>query len=438
MSQLLLVEEIDEIKKNITQFNQDIVSNDNLRKKLAQFAQWYYIEQLDMFAPSKYIGYKDMTAEVYLESDFLEYADGRSTEHKLDKWFVKKDIPSLLDKLRRTLGLYGRIRVNAEVHILKSEIYSFEDEILYNYGIFYENDEDRVGVPAIRVLPMSSQDPAFANKSIIETQEWFLYNLPNRHYQYKNGLNTPSGSLFLFQYQSHIIAAAKLLHKERYEQVADGGYKGYYLFNPSTICIFNPLTIDDMKLIWDGIGPLKNAQHNLNKDKYEDFMNLIYSKDIRFALDNDMDEETFQSEVERVVIIDTEPIVDEPKEKYNSSSTTTCKSNRNRTVSKRAIKVANYLCEVSDSHKFFISKGTGENYVEAHHLIPMEFEEEFEHNLDVEANVTSLCPLCHKKIHHATYEEITQIITPLYEERKERLRRCGLNISLEQLLEYYK
>lgn len=55
---------------------------------------------------------------------------------------------------------------------------------------------------------------------------------------------------------------------------------------------------------------------------------------------------------------------------------------RSKVIPKKAIILAKYKykykykCEFEDTHMFFTSKTTGENYVEAHHLIPMEFQQE--------------------------------------------------------------
>lgn len=38
--------------------------------------------------------------------------------------------------------------------------------------------------------------------------------------------------------------------------------------------------------------------------------------------------------------------------------------------------------------------------MEPHHLIPLQYHEEFEWSLDVEANVVSLCSECHNQIHY--------------------------------------
>lgn len=87
---------------------------------------------------------------------------------------------------------------------------------------------------------------------------------------------------------------------------------------------------------------------------------------------------------------------------------------------------------------YFTSKTTGENYVKAHHLIPMQFQDQFENSLDVEANIISLCPLCHKKVHHATFDEKKLILEELYKIRKDRLKKCKIDISLRDLFSYYQ
>ena len=73
-------------------------------------------------------------------------------------------------------------------------------------------------VPAIRLLPMSESDLEFTGKSIEEVQEWFIKELPYRKYNFKNGMNTDSGTLVLFQYKGHVIASAILKDKIMYDE----------------------------------------------------------------------------------------------------------------------------------------------------------------------------------------------------------------------------
>ena len=111
---------------------------------------------------------------------------------------------------------------------------------------------------------------------------------------------------------------------------------------------------------------------------------------------------------------------------------------RNSRKGKNAIENANFMCEVDNKHKDFTSNATGKNYVEAHHLIPMEFQDSFDVSIDVEANIVSLCVSCHKRLHHAIFKEKEEVINVLYRRRENRLSKCGINISQETLYGYYE
>lgn len=115
------------------------------------------------------------------------------------------------------------------------------------------------------------------------------------------------------------------------------------------------------------------------------------------------------------------------KRKNNSES-----SQRDKTVKIRALQRANYLCEINHNHKTFISKSNGKPFMQGHHLIPLEYEFLFPYSLDVEANVVCLCSLCHDEIHHGV--NYKTLIKQLYEERKEDLKKCGIEIENINLL----
>ena len=76
--------------------------------------------------------------------------------------------------------------------------------------------------------------------------------------------------------------------------------------------------------------------------------------------------------------------------------------------------------------------------MEVHHLIPLEYQSDFTYKLDTRANLVPLCPLCHKQIHYGRMQEKKPILIQLYNERKEALKESGLDITLEQLIQYYE
>lgn len=135
----------------------------------------------------------------------------------------------------------------------------------------------------------------------------------------------------------------------------------------------------------------------------------------------------------------TSTTTDIPKKRHRKNEKTLIKIfNRDSHISGTTIENANYLCEVNNTHKFFTSKTTQNNYVEAHHLIPLKYQDNFEFSLDVESNIVALCPVCHRLLHHSIFDEKKDILEKLYNERKNRLKSCNILIELEELLKLYK
>lgn len=108
---------------------------------------------------------------------------------------------------------------------------------------------------------------------------------------------------------------------------------------------------------------------------------------------------------------------------------------RNKNVVINALKAANYLCEGHCKNILFTKRNTNQFYTEAHHLIPLHFQENFNHSLDVEANVVSLCPMCHRLLHYG--QENFNLLESLFSQRVDRLKKCGIDITFEELLSFY-
>lgn len=111
---------------------------------------------------------------------------------------------------------------------------------------------------------------------------------------------------------------------------------------------------------------------------------------------------------------------------------------RNPNIAFNALENSNFTCEVNSDHKTFLSHSTGKQYVEAHHLIPMEFQDLFESSIDVPENIISVCPNCHRAFHSSEIELRKLLISSLLESRKDGLKERGIEISIDKLFEYYK
>ncbi|TWT07329.1 DUF3578 domain-containing protein [Planococcus sp. CPCC 101016] len=110
---------------------------------------------------------------------------------------------------------------------------------------------------------------------------------------------------------------------------------------------------------------------------------------------------------------------------------------RNPAIAKEALQQTAYSCEVNNDHKTFISNVSGENFVEAHHLIPMNSQGSFKWSLDVPGNIVSICPNCHRQVHHAKKAEKDLVLEKLYNSKKASLNEFGIDITLEDLKKIY-
>lgn len=109
---------------------------------------------------------------------------------------------------------------------------------------------------------------------------------------------------------------------------------------------------------------------------------------------------------------------------------------RNPQLVKKALIICEYTCELTPSFSSFISKYTGNPYLEGHHFVPMFEQRNYsEISIDVPQNICILNPYVHKMLHHATYGEIEAHIKKLAEPREEFLKT--LELSVEDVLRIY-
>lgn len=106
-------------------------------------------------------------------------------------------------------------------------------------------------------------------------------------------------------------------------------------------------------------------------------------------------------------------------------------------LAKTVIKRASFTCEYDELHETFLNK-KGDNYMEAHHIIPMSKQSEFlPINVDRTENIVSICPNCHKAIHYGSDTEKAERLQKLFDSRKEKLQAIGITIDFSTLLTFY-
>lgn len=118
------------------------------------------------------------------------------------------------------------------------------------------------------------------------------------------------------------------------------------------------------------------------------------------------------------------------------TTSSTLKYPRNPSVALRALEAANYVCEADPTHLTFTSV-TGKPYMECHHFIPISLQDRFNVGLDVEENIVSLCPNCHRFIHYGVGEAKIELLTRLWKAKREGLANRGINILLDDVISIY-
>ena len=117
-----LVKNIKEVKANMVRFKKAFEKgNDDIINKLSNFKRWYYNKREDIFAPSKFIGYKHMTSSKYQRLS-TKVMDGRNTEEVLKSLSMelndekredqlKQKLQSWLDKYDKKVNKSATIRI---------------------------------------------------------------------------------------------------------------------------------------------------------------------------------------------------------------------------------------------------------------------------------------------------------------------------------------
>ena len=104
----------DDVIQSVRSFPAALKGSAELQDRLPNARAWYALEDNGrwIFAPSKWAGYKGMTAERYLNAS-REMLDGRKTEKRLRQWFTPVAARSpqhaeLQNALAAFLGEYGK------------------------------------------------------------------------------------------------------------------------------------------------------------------------------------------------------------------------------------------------------------------------------------------------------------------------------------------
>lgn len=265
-----------------------------------------------------------------------------------------------------------------------------------------------------------------------------FYNAPNRtstcsKMQKTTGTHKNTYNLTIGKAGKRISKHLNFTINER-ENKSNGETRGWSVF-------FRGQSLDNNYFEWQVKPELAEALESLYPELLlnQNTIESIVNNDTIMIIEDDADTElhrkitttkfTTQSEFKEFVGI--------PREKPELIETKQGKHyKRDKQRALNALNHADYLCEYNNEHPTFLRKNANVNYTESHHLVPMAFQDCYPNaTLDTESNIVSLCSNCHNQIHYGQGAE--QIITELYNQRKEALASEGIEITLGKLLAMY-
>lgn len=128
--------------------------------------------------------------------------------------------------------------------------------------------------PAVRILPMSRNQPGFGDWDAAQVQtEFFLRRLPDqggRFYFPTGAMAADEGTVVLFQYTGVVVASAVLVEIERYKPtrtIERMPFRGAYLFDPLSIQTFTPVDAAHLKKFWPKFVRFGHAKQVLSPAK---------------------------------------------------------------------------------------------------------------------------------------------------------------------------
>lgn len=131
------------------------------------------------------------------------------------------------------------------------------------------------------------------------------------------------------------------------------------------------------------------------------------------------------------------PIDDSPQSRSSKGVRKSVAWVRDVQVARVSLEQVGYRCEAACNYELFRAAAADHPYVEAHHLIPLANQNDFEFSLDVPANIVCLCPGCHAKVHRGHKSVRDPLILQLHKHRLVRLKAAGLNVDANSLLALY-
>ncbi|GEK32268.1 hypothetical protein KZO01_25770 [Kurthia zopfii] len=185
-------------------------------------------------------------------------------------------------------------------------------------------------------------------------------------------------------------------------------------------------------------------QYNISEDRFPNATINCYNQFVETKVPINQEDLIKQNEIDYVlsksnsIIKDSsigiyETQLDLPEQKEYITQ----KYERSIIEATKAKELANWCCEIDNTHSTFLAKSNNKQYMEAHHLIPVSAQKYFNYSIDCSSNIVSLCPNCHRLIHFANDAEKIELLQKLYKKRESFFSDFEVPIDQDRLFSYY-
>lgn len=263
-----------------------------------------------------------------------------------------------------------------------------------------ESSINEFNIPETRLIPMSSSEFEDYNTFEEVQNKFFLEELITRErcaYKYREkGLKSQNNALLLFQYNNTIIASARLDEVVAFEDTEDGVYRGAYYLYPDSIQVFEPITLRDFKIVCPSFIGFSQTKRYIEINCLNAILKLIELKSQNYELSiksKEVVEDIAEKEAKQLSNKELLKRINNnkmPKITYRNKITTYPRDSNLKELIKR---LADGNCQLCGQAAPFKDK-SGSPYLEEHHVIRLA-----DGGKDELANVVTLCPNCHRKIH---------------------------------------
>lgn len=367
-------------------------------------------------------------------------------EAKLEQWIgslpritaPKKYVSTLKtiskDLLNKGLGSFNLfvLTKSEDAILLKEKYFSYAD--LYTKNKRGNRMYSRAFDLLIQYLEIQNKKPLIIIQPIGNDKNKNLFFIENSNrwaekLKYKKAWEQSLNATVLFVVRGHFFAKAVITKIDQHD---NGNYPLNYYYD----CLIPIHNIDYQKIIQLANHPLhvfKNytlidAAHSQNIFHYLDSVDIY--------LDDSLVDEITQDNLDQIDSSSPKDEKPQPVKNYLMQNGRRIYP-RNLQYAKKALENAQYQCEINKSHKTFISKASKQQFVEAHHLIPIKAQTQFTCDIDIPINIVALCPTCHKKLHFASIQDKEKMLQLLLNAKQDKLKIFGIDMNIIKLKSFY-